>query len=208
MPADNIQMFEDSSYLVTSNRRKFQEIVTKETLDENDIIDAYISLHLVLETGVNALHRQIITSQIVKPINRIEVIKNIDGIGFIEKTTLFIYNSHFHFGGNRTAAAEHHKIIGKMKNFAGIRNKLLHGHSIGSLSSSTGTVETEARSNLELTRLKKQTQLFVEICSGLKFFLEHLVIEGWSQEYIRDLETEYITTDFIPKEFLGDSATL
>ena len=74
---NNVQTYQDSLYLLQSNRLKCQELLNKETLGENDIIDIYISLHIVLEVSFNALHRQIITSQIVKPIDRLEVIKNI-----------------------------------------------------------------------------------------------------------------------------------
>ncbi len=200
---DTIQMYQDSLYLLQSNRLKCQELLSKDRLEENDIIDIYISLHIVLEVGLNALHRQIITSQIVKPIDRLEVIKNIDGIGFIEKTILFIYNAHFDFHSNLDESAIHHKIIGKLRSFAGIRNKLLHGHSIGSLTNDENiTRVSEARSNLEIDKLKAQIKLFIDINNGMKFFLDHLDNDGWSDGYIEDLKNEYLNYSFIPANFI------
>lgn len=201
--SDTIQMYQDSLYLLQSNRLKCQELLSKETLEENDIIDVYISLHIVLEVGLNALHRQIVTSQIVKPIDKLEVIKNIDGIGFIEKTILFIYNAHFDFRNDLDDSATHHKIIGKLRSFSGIRNKLLHGHSIGSLTNDENiTRVSEARSNLEVDKLKAQIKLFVDINIGMKFFLDHLDNDGWSKGYIADLKNEYLDYSFIPANFI------
>lgn len=197
------QVYTDSLYLLQSNKLKSAELLAKKQLSENDIIDIYISLHIVLEVSLNALHRHIITSQIIKPIDRLEVTKNIDGIGFIEKTILFIYNAHFVFYDELEQAAYHHKIIGKLRSFAGIRNKLLHGHSIGSLTTEDNiTHQTEARINLNVEKLKQQLKLFVEIHEGMKFFLDHLDVEGWNEEYIEDLKVQYLSYDFIPEDML------
>lgn len=202
---DTIQTYQESLYLLLSNRQKCQELLNKETLEENDIIDIYISLHLVLEVGLNGLHRQIITSQIVKPIDKHEVIRNIDGIGFIEKTILFIYNAHFDFRSDLNESAIHHKIIGKLKGFAGIRNKLLHGHSIGSLTDDENVTSiSDARSNLDIDKLKTQIKLFIDINNGMKFFLDHLDNDGWSDGYIEDLKNEYLNYSFIPANFINN----
>lgn len=200
---DTIQIYQDSLYLLQSNRLKCQELLSKDELEENDIIDIYISLHIVLEVALNALHRQIITSQIVKPIDRLEVIKNIDVIGFIEKTILFIYNAHFDFQSDLDESATHHKIIGKLRNFSGIRNKLLHGHSIGSLTNDENVTRvSEARSNLEIDKMKAQIKLFIDINNGMGFFLDHLDNDGWSEGYIDDLKNEYLNYSFIPANFI------
>lgn len=202
---DTIQTYQESLYLLLSNRQKCQDLLNKETLEENDIIDIYISLHLVLEVGLNGLHRQIITSQIVKPIDKHEVIRNIDGIGFIEKTILFIYNAHFDFRSDLHESAIHHKIIGKLKGFAGIRNKLLHGHSIGSLTDDENVTSiSDARSNLDINKLKTQIKLFIDINNGMKFFLDHLDNDGWSESYIEDLKNQYLNYSFIPANFIAN----
>jgi len=202
---DGLTSFQDSLYLVLSNRKRCNVLLSKRELSEEDMVDIYISLHLVLEISLNALHRQIIAKQITKPIDRLDVIRNIDNIGFIEKTTLFIYNSSFDFGGKEEESAIHHKIISKLKVFAGVRNKLLHGHSIGSFAvGDSPRRNTEAKKALELNKLREQVKLFVDINKGMQFFLNHLAIKDWSKKYIEDLKKQYLTYDFIPNSFLNE----
>lgn len=199
----SIVAFLESLYLVRSNKNKCRKLLSKPDLALEDIVDIYIGLHMVLEVSLNALHRQIITSQIVKPINKLEVIKNIDNIGFIEKTILFIYNSHFNFGNDIEESATHHKIIGKLINFSGIRNKLLHGHSIGSLMVDNHvSFVTETKKILNVENLKKQIKLFIDINDGLQFFLDHLDRGGRSESSINRLKKQYLDYCFIPKNFL------
>ena len=200
----SVQVYTDSLYLLQSNRLRCQELLNKDRLDENDFIDIYISMHIVLEVSLNALHRQLITSRIVKPINRMEVIENVDRIGFIEKTILFIYNANFNFSTGYEESAIHHRIIGKLRTFSGIRNKLLHGHSIASLMVDEQTTRiSSARSNLTFDKLKVQIKLFIEIYDGMKFFINHLELEGMDQGFKEDLITQYLTYDFIPEKYLS-----
>ena len=101
-------------------------------------------------------------------------------------------------------SAVRHKIIVKLKNFTGIRNKLLHGHSIGSLTvGNKPRRDTEARSALEINKLKEQIRLFVDINKGMQFFLDHLDNKGWNKNYIEDLKNEYLSYDFIPVNFFS-----
>jgi len=198
----SIQIYQESLYLLISNRSKCEELLNKEHLDENDMIDIYVSLHIVLETSLNALHRQIIKNQIIKPIDELEVTNNIDKIGFIEKTILFIYNTQFKFNGDLEKAATHHKIIGKMRNFAGVRNKLLHGHSISSLVIDEKIErKSDTRLNLEEKKLKTQIKNFIEINEGMRFFLDHVDNESWSGNYIEDLKKQYLSYDFLPGKY-------
>jgi len=198
----SIQISIESLYLLLSNRSKCKELLNKEHLDENDMIDIYVSLHIVLETSLNALHRQIITNQIVKPIDELEIIKNIDNIGFIEKTILFIYNAHFQFNGDLEKAAMYHRIIGKMRNFSGIRNKLLHGHSISSFTIDEKITRlSDTKSNLEEKKLKTQIKDFIEINEGMRFFLDHVDNKSWSRSYVEDLKKQYLNYDFIPENY-------
>lgn len=213
MPNDQVQIkdslvaFQDSLYLVVSNRKQCNALLSKKELSEEDIVDIYISLHFVLEISLNALYRQITRRQIVKPIHHQEVIENIDKIGFIEKTTLFIYNSSFDFGDDLEESATHHQIIKKLIAFAGIRNKLIHGHSIGSLTTGDGSTRlTKTKEALELERLKLQIKLFIDINKGMQFFLDHLNLDakGWTKKYIEDLKNQYLTYSFIPTFFNQD----
>ena len=86
-----------------------------------------------------------------------------------------------------------------------MRNKLLHGHSIGSLTNDENVTRvSEARSNLEIDKLKAQIKLFVDINNGMKFFLDHLDNDGWSEGYIEDLKNEYLNFSFIPANFISN----
>lgn len=89
-----------------------------------------------------------------------------------------------------------------MRNFSGIRNKLLHGHSIGSLTIDNNLERvSETRAGLGVDKLKTQIKLFIDINDGMRFFLDHLDNEGWSKKYIDDLKKEYLNYDFIPATF-------
>jgi hypothetical protein len=201
-----LTIFQESLYLLISSRKRCGSLLRKKELNERDIIDTYISLHLILEISLNTLHRQIITSKITIPINELNVIENIDRIGFAEKTALFVYNSSFDFGNDIQESTNHHEIVGKLRDFSEVRNKLIHGYSIASLTTSTGLNQsTKTRKLLNLTKLKKQIKLFIDINEGMKFFLDHLNIENWSREYVKDLKGQYLNCDFIPKPFLNEN---
>jgi len=130
---DSLSIRKESSYLIISNKKKCAKLIIQSDLNENDIIDIFISLHVVLEVGLNALFRHLSLMSIKKDVDEFEIIENIDGINFIDKTILFIYNSKFEFGDNVADASKYHSIIGTIKNFAAMRNKLLHGHSISTI---------------------------------------------------------------------------
>ena len=51
---ESIQIYHDSLYLLQSNRQKCQTLLSKDFLTEEDIIDIYISLHMVLEVSLSS----------------------------------------------------------------------------------------------------------------------------------------------------------
>lgn len=69
----------------------------KDARTKEDIMDFLISLHLVLEIGLNAFYRQVIFSELQKTIEQTKVADNLDKINFIDKTILFFYLPHFDF---------------------------------------------------------------------------------------------------------------
>lgn len=184
----------ESMYLVQSNKKKCTELLKKDSLSENEMIDFYISLHIVMEASLNAFFRNLSLIQIQKSVNKLQIAKNIDSISFIDKTTLFIYNYRYDFKGNIEQADEYHSIIGKLKNFSGVRNKLLHGHSISTLfQDGDNNQQSETRTLLDKEKIQIQIQLFKDIFKGLRFYLDHIDSsltesgkESFKKEYLDD----------------------
>ncbi len=153
-------------------RERCKEILHRKSLGDLDKIDFYVSLHFVLEIGLNAVFRRISLSSLKKDVDSFEVIKNLDGIEFIDKTILFTYNSNFDFGDRLPEAAEHHKVINRMRSFAYMRNAIAHGHSV----ISTGEDSSELRRRLDKDP-SEQIALFRSILASMRFFIECLRID-------------------------------
>lgn len=191
----------ESEHLITSNKEKCSEILGKEKRSEEDIIDFYISLHLVLEVSLNAFFRYLSTSRIKKRIPEFKVIKNLDAINLIDKTILFIYNSPFNFASELGEATKWHSIIGKMRNFSEVRNKLIHGHSISTIVTD-GKIDpehSEAREMLSESGLKVQIEDFQFIMEGMRFYFDHIYYEDieFSDSYKSDLKEGYLDDSFL-----------
>lgn len=164
----------ESGYLITSNKKKCSDLINNSELGDNDIVDILISLHIVLEVSLNTLYRQLISSVIKKDIDKLEIIKNIDKINFIDKTVMFIYNSKFNFGSNLDKASKFHSIIDAMRDFSGARNKLLHGHSISTIFEGDKSRHSETKKMLNPDFLKEQIKKFCFIMEGMRFYIDCL----------------------------------
>jgi len=164
----------ESDYILISNKKKFAEIYNRENITKEDIIDAYISLHLVLEVGINTLLRHLTLTSFKKSIHPIEVIRNLDKINFIDKVVSFIYNSKFNFNEDLEQATEYYKVIGRLRDFSGVRNKLLHGHSISTIQVNGETYDSDSKQLLTKKALDNQVDKFIFIMNALGFYLEHL----------------------------------
>ncbi len=177
----------ESEYLVIY-RERCKEILHRKSLGDLDKVDFYVSLHFVLEIGLNTIFRRISLSSLKKDIDHFEVIKNLDGIEFRDKTILFIYNSNFDFGDRLPEATEHHKVIKRMRDFAYMRNAIAHGHS----AISTGEDSSELRRRLD-ENLTKQIALFRSILTDMRFFIECLQIDA----SIKNGLTPYLDDSFL-----------
>jgi len=184
----------ESGYLIISNKKKCEDLISNSELNDNDIADVLISLHIVLEVSLNTLYRHLITSVIKKQIDKFKIIKNIDKINFIDKTVMFIYNSKFNFGGDLDKANEFHKIIGDMRRFSEARNKLLHGHSISTIFEGNRNRHSETKKMLNPDFLKEQIKRFCFIMKGMCFYLDCL-----------DSELTQAGKEQYKKSFLDDS---
>lgn len=191
-------IMKESLYLLLSNREKCKEILAKSNRSEEDIMEFLISLHLVLELGLNAFFRQIIIMQLQKGIERTKVASNLDKINFKDKVALFIYMPSFSFNGEIEKADEYHSVIGTLRNLAGVRNKLLHGHMVGEVHySETNVIETEAALLLNEDTLIDQIEKFKFVMDAIAFYFDHWYSSFTAQGKI-DLKTQ-----FLDKEFLG-----
>ena len=162
-------------------------------------MDGYIALHIVLEAGLNSLFRQLALRSLKKDIDEVEVMANVDRISFIDKTTLFIYNSKFDFGNELSEATRYHSVIGKLRAFCEIRNQLLHGHAIATVTNSKGiTKDTKARQNIDYKRLVQQLNNFRFIVEGLNFYVSHL--DGVSNGEKKHFKSQYLSSDFLPAD--------
>lgn len=161
--------------IIEINRKRCSEILSKDKLTDKDIIDALISLHLVLEIGLNSLYRNIISIQIKKDIDMLEMIKNIDNINFIDKTVMFIYSFNFNFKSDIWKAEQYHSIINYLRKFSEIRNLLLHGHTIMTINVN-GELERESklRKIISQDTLNNQIDIFKYILDGIQFYVDHL----------------------------------
>ncbi len=194
--------FIDSDYLIISNKKKCKDLLTAEKLSSESVIEILVSLHFVLEIGLNKFFRQVSLLSIKVWVPSIDLINNLDNISFIDKTILFLYNSYFDFGSEekRNKAKKYHSIIGKLKNFASTRNKIFHGHSISTFLIERKLVHSEAKKKTSLEELKKQIEAFCFITEGMGFFLDCLKCPITTSA--KDaLKSSYLSCEFIPKKW-------
>lgn len=194
--SDKILLKLESGYLITSNKKKCHDLIISSGLNNDNIVDALIGLHIVLEVSLNTLYRHLTRSVIKKGIDQFEVMKNIDNISFIDKTILFIYNSKFNFEDKLDKANKYHSIINKMRNFSEVRNKLLHGHSISTTFDGERNRHSELRKMLNPDFLKEQIKKFCFIMKGMRFYLDCL------DSRLTPAEKEQYKKSFLDDSFL------
>lgn len=167
----NIISIFESNYLLDSRKDICRMIIKKRTLEEGDILDFLLSLHIVLEVGINGFFRTFISPTFKKDIDLRDMIENLDKISFIDKVVIFIYYSKFKFD-DIEKATNYHKIIGELKSFSEIRNKILHGHAVSTISTANGEdSESILRKKLNHNILNSQIRKFKFILEGLKYYI-------------------------------------
>lgn len=199
--SDSMTARTESDYLIISNKEKCIDLINEaagQPFNQEQAIDFLIAVHLVLEVGLNTFFRHISLIGIRKSIDSLEIAKNLDQISFIDKTVLFIYNSKFNFGDRIDKATHHHSIIKKMKDFSGTRNKLLHGHSISTVSDASGNRDSEARKLTDKKEIARQVENFRSIMDGLAFYFDCLET-SITDSGKADFKKEYLNTDFLIK---------
>jgi len=199
----------ESEYLLLSNKEKCRSLLQETAVSsfgQEQAIDFLISLHIVLEVGLNTFFRHISLAGIKKSIHPLEISKNLDRINFIDKVVLFIYNSKFDFQNRMDEATQHHAIIGRLRQFSEARNKLLHGHSISTVTDESGTRHSEARVLTEENNIAKQIENFRLIMEGLRFYFDCLE-SSYTASGKDSLKGEYLCSYFLdaPAQIVQDS---
>lgn len=194
--SESISARTESNYLIISNKDKCKNALQRKNLSDEDKIDFLISLHIVMEVSLNSLFRNLSLMQIQKTINKLEIAENIDKINFIDKTVLFIYNYHYDFQGRIDMADKYHSIIGKLRNFAETRNRLLHGHTISTIYQNGQQQNSRARSLLSDEAVIGQIKLFKEIFEGLCFYLDHIK-SSLTDSGKNSLKSSYLDDNFL-----------
>ncbi|HBA36837.1 TPA: hypothetical protein DCZ15_03105 [Candidatus Falkowbacteria bacterium] len=113
----------DDSFLVY-NRDKCRELINKGLNNKEDIMQFLLSLHIVLEVGINSFFRALIL------VRRFGGFKTdcIDQVSFIDKITMFFYLPYSSGVISSEVIEQNRSAISKLKSFAEVRNKLMHGH--------------------------------------------------------------------------------
>lgn len=191
----------ESDYLIQENIRKCSQILSNERLSRGDIIDVYIALHIILEVSLNGLFRHLSLPDIKKGIPEAEITENMDKISFYHKTILFIYNSRFDFSTSLDEATKYHTVIGNIRNFCNIRNKLLHGHEISQTFTNNALVDNPLKKSLTEKELAKHIVKFQDIIEAIRFYLIHLNVPNGSSIDKDRLNDRYLNDSFIPQKY-------
>lgn len=202
---ESLSMRKESVHLLKLHQKNIQSLLCKSELAQTELMEVLISLHIVLEIGINTFFRQIFLSPKNRTIfDQTKIIENLDNISFGDKVTIFIYSSEFNFRDNEIETAKNsHKIIGEIKHFSAMRNKLLHGHGVIEFFEEEGSRKSALSKELNPNKLQQQIKSFTFILNGLAFYFKHYTQGGYTeagkQQYIDSyLDTKFLsTTNFI-----------
>jgi len=199
--SESISISTESNYLLISNKEKVAYLLNNSDLNQNDIIDVFIGLHIILEVGINTLFRQLISPVLKEKIDIHEMVENLDKVNFIDKTIMFIYYSRFDFK-DLDQAGRFHSIISKLRSFSEMRNKLLHGHSISTRSENGVNTKSRLAKNLNLNKLQEQLLNFRFILEGMGFYLDSLNM-GVTDAGKKAYKESFLDYSFLPITHFG-----
>lgn len=152
-------------------------------LTVNEKLDIIIALQVLLEAGINSVVRDIAIHTLKKDLTYVDVAKDLDSVGFREKTASFIYGATFDFGTDTVEASERRKVLGRMQNFTRYRNAIMHGHTIAQQSINGARSSTALHDILEDEKTFKQhVKQYAEIVDDLKFYVTHLSDESINKD--------------------------
>lgn len=184
-----------------SKKRVCNDFLQKYTLNDVEILDFLLSLHLVLEIGVNSFFRSLYYIYSNLEFSKYENL--LDDVSFLNKIQYFLSSNRFTYrDGKEVDEAEKlaKQVISDIKNFNEVRNKIVHGHSISEYS---GAVSKKSKL-LELIRpsqVKDQVERFKKIIDSLNYFVDRLVINSTDisipSDQIRQFQEDFLSYNFL-----------
>lgn len=204
--SESLTLIAESQHLLVSNRDKCADLLKKSELTNEDKIDFLISLHLVLEVGINALFRQFFfRNHGLGWISDERKVEYLDEISFKDKVTAIIYFAKFRFNSDsdRIKADEYLSVIEQIKTFSQVRNKLLHGHSLSKTTVLNGkdSKQTVSKTSKLIPKFDEQVGLFKSIVEAVAFYIRNVDCT------ITPEGRESMIKEFIDDDFLLQSET-
>lgn len=187
----------ESNYLLRSRKELCQSLLKNETLDEADILEFLLALHIVLEVGINTFFRSFYG--MVPDLDYVKEIYLIDEVGFAEKTKLFLTTSKFTFrDGSDVKAASGHvdDILDSLKIFNNVRNMIIHGHSVSESSLGAVSKKSKLKGKLSESYMKEQIARFKKIIGGYNFFIDRLDTFV-APDQIKQFQVNFVSSDFL-----------
>ncbi|MDD5026499.1 MAG: hypothetical protein PHH13_03960 [Candidatus Peribacteraceae bacterium] len=198
---ESVRLEVESLYLLISNRKKCTNILLKgDDITKEDRMDFLISLHLVLELGLNALMRKVIKSGKRHYTNYESIDNHIDQVSYLDKLRIWLFSVSFK-GVDADELGNNMDIIGNLINFSEARNKLLHGHMIGRIEYASGEQPSRTTRAHDLTTeefMNCQIDLFIKIVKSMSFFIrgfEATLTDEGRESFIKEyLDTSFLST--------------
>ncbi|MBI2673669.1 MAG: hypothetical protein HYX23_00045 [Candidatus Zambryskibacteria bacterium] len=179
--------------------KRIVPLLNNTELTEEDIVDSLISLHLILESGMNAFFRELVRDHSFSP--DLDIFKHLDSINFIDKTSVFLYTFNFDFKEEDLQEREKYKnLISRLKNFRKMRNLLLHGHAVMRVQNITNNTikKSEAKKIVDQKTLDEQIYSFKEIVDGMRFYIARLASPRNGSDL---LSTTFLEYSFLPEKY-------
>lgn len=201
--SDNLSVTVATAPLLPGCRRICRDVLLKKgKKTENDIAEFLLNLHLTLEIGINSMFSAIMYLDLrVERLrdNFPELVENLDRVGFIERVTMFIYFGTFDFSDiSLDLLKQHYSIISRLRNFCGVRNALIHGHSMYEITDFQGrNKQTKAFALLTEETIKRQIEAFIQITNSLDFFIRAMVSMNFTDSGKEKMVKGFLTTDFL-----------
>ena len=176
------------------SRKKCSEILEKENIEQVDIYEFLIHLHLVLESAIHIFFRRIMLAKHIGYNNSKKKEKNrelIDNIGFIDKVVILKNISRF----KPDEGEKYDSAISDLINFAEVRNKLLHSHKMAEIQDGNRIYKTRALELLSRKKMDEQIKIFKKVMVALNFYYDYLELE--EIKHAGDMITCYLDAKFL-----------
>lgn len=160
----------DDSFLIY-NRNKCHELINKGLNNKEDIMRFLLSLHIVLEVGINSFFRTLIS---VRRFGGFKV-DCIDQVNFIDKVTMFFYLPYSSDIISLETIEQNRGAISKLKNFAEVRNKLMHGHINAEIFETADDLFTGKAKKLTTTAKLIHNDVVIKQISDFKFIINSIL---------------------------------